>query len=88
MIYVGYFVHFMLKNICSECVKMSRLANPSQKRFTNDDLLKHLTLKIILRTHITTIWVYSFVLAYIYKAVYFIILSRTDLLTYCDIFSF
>lgn len=26
------------------------------------------------------------VLAYIYKAVYFIIWSRTDLFTYCDIF--
>lgn len=28
------------------------------------------------------------VLAYIYKDVYFIILSKTDLCTYCDIFSF
>lgn len=64
MIYVGYFVHFMLKNICSECVRMSRLANPSQKRFTNNDLLKHLTLKIILRTHITTICVYSYLCTY------------------------
>lgn len=64
---------------------------PFIKSFTKAVYQRRLVKASNLKNNITNSY-YNYlgllVLAYIYKAVYFIILSRTDLCTYCDIFSF